>query len=114
MNDVDQIHPQQGLKISIRQSYASALGGRQQGHSQGSISTLISRAARRAVISNGDRKPRFCSPFFRSTLQLLWCKVCTTKLSHSRGSLHDGQIGRVEQDFRWEVLYNHYVLHVGA
>src|ERR1700685_3937571 len=29
------------------------------------------------------------SPFFRSTLQLLSRKVCTTKLSHSRGSLQE-------------------------
>jgi hypothetical protein len=26
----------------------------------------------------------------------------------------EGQIGMVEQHFRWEVLYNLYVLHVGA
>ena len=35
-------------------------------------------------------------------------------LSQFRGSLHEGQIGRLEQQFCWEVLYNLYVLHVGA
>jgi len=26
----------------------------------------------------------------------------------------EGQFGLVEQHFLWEVLYNHYALHVGA
>jgi hypothetical protein len=32
---------------------------------------------------------------------------------HSFGTV-GGQIGPMEQQFCWEVLYNHYVLHVGA
>lgn len=38
----------------------------------------------------------------------------TAELFQIRGSLHEGQIGPMEQLFCWEVLYNHYVLHVGA
>jgi hypothetical protein len=40
--------------------------------------------------------------------------VSSLKVSQFRGLLHEGQIGRIEQQFCWEVLYNHYVLHVGA
>lgn len=32
---------------------------------------------------------------------------------HSFGTV-EGQIGLVERHFRWEVLYNHCALHVGA
>jgi hypothetical protein len=38
----------------------------------------------------------------------------TQELSHNRGSLHGSEIGQMEQQFCWEVLYNLYVLHVGA
>jgi hypothetical protein len=42
------------------------------------------------------------------------CRVCASKLSQFWDSLHDHQIGRAEQQFFWEVPYNHCVLHVGA
>jgi len=50
-------------------------------------------------------------------------QVCQSQTVSTEGSPQNlfgtvlaqlGQIGPMEQQFCWEVLYNHYVLHVGA
>jgi hypothetical protein len=67
--------------------------------------------------SEGDRGTRFVrrSRGRKAALpETVPNKVFSLKVSQFRGSLHGGQIGPMERQFCWEVLYNHYVLHVGA
>src|ERR1700728_2940285 len=64
---------------------------------------LESLASKFVTVSLPFLSLHFAAPFSQSVHH---------KLSHSRGSLHGGQIGPMEQQFCWEVLYNHYVLHV--
>jgi hypothetical protein len=47
--------------------------------------------------------------------QVRFESMTTKKLSNKMGvHLHGGEIVQMEQQFYWEVLYNLYVLHVGA
>jgi len=48
----------------------------------------------------GAEIPDCTALFFPFTLHLLSCKVCSTKLPHSKVSHHENQIGLVEQHFR--------------
>jgi hypothetical protein len=54
------------------------------------------------------------TPFSRSTLQLLSYKVCTIKLSHSRGSLHEGENGIRSSSEVGKCHRINVALHVGA
>jgi hypothetical protein len=72
----------------------------------------------------GGGKPLFSDSKARIPLKLLnsttfnsggrWLLLRTDPVEYFGGSVHGGEIGQMEQEFCWEVLYNLYVLHVGA
>ena len=73
------------------------------------LQTLLANETANEERSSGENQP----PGQRNAIGFWHSDGSVKSIWHSFGTVR-GEIGQMEQQFCWEVLYNLYVLHVGA